>query len=175
MRPGQIMRDKGHRGSRRSWSLSLEGRQVRAKAEQLRCAVFQGGAGNAYIGVMVAQSRCSAQNVVVWCRWHSSSVINTRSSHPGGCIEDSNLRQACLGFAHCAIPWTDGHPWRGLDSNVLPSCMRSRGCEHASMQMVQDGWVTLRLARCVADGWIGMHCDFILGPRGFGYCIIPGS
>lgn len=20
-----------------------------------------------------------------------------------------------------------------------------------------------------------MHCDFILGPRGFGYCIIPGS
>jgi len=120
-------------------------------------------------------ARCSAQNVVVWCRWHSSSVINTRSSHPGGCIEDSNLRQACLGFAHCAIPWTDGHPWRGLDSNVLPSCMRSRGCEHASMQMVQDGWVTLRLARCVADGWIGMHCDFILGPRGFGYCIIPGS
>jgi hypothetical protein len=173
LRPGQIMRDKGHRGSRRSWSLSLEGRQVRAKAEQLRWQCFKEEQEMPILGL--------------W--WHrvdvqprTWSVINTRSSHPccvvcraGGCIEDSNLRQACLGFAYCAIPWTDGHPWRGLDSNVLPSCMRSRGCEHASMQMVQDGWVTLRLARCVADGWIGMHCDFILGPRGFGYCIIPGS
>lgn len=49
--------------------------------------------------------------------------------------------------------------------------MRGRGALHHTDQKTVQAWqdgVTLQLAKWLKDGWIGMHCDFILGHEASG-------
>lgn len=191
-RGGQT-RDKGPRGSRGSWAWSLDGRQVRAKFKQLRWQCFKEELEMPILGFRWHRAGCavswnSVQESMFRPERGSLDIRhfseNTRQSHSfcfcraGGCIEEPNLRQVAWAsqIAQYLGSWTEGNPWRGvLTQNVLPWGMHSRGCEHARQrctaphrsETVQDG-VTLQLAKWLKDGWIGMHCDFILGHEASG-------
>lgn len=91
---------------------------------------------------------------------------NTKSSHPGPLLR-GNLRQVRLGLADCAMVG---------GTATLATVLAQRSsmrCRVHSIDQDAAGWGHPTAAQ--VDGWMRMHCDFILGARGFGHCIIPGS
>lgn len=141
-------------------------------------AVFQGGTtGYANLGAHVAQSWLCGWLVGSQFRVHVqtgrgglvSSSVNTRSSHRccllRGWPASTSLICDKLRLGSTVLQYV-------THILVVASMQRKAHCVDQDAATAA-GWG--HPTACQVDGCMGMHCDFILGARGFEHCIIAGS